>query len=198
MAIFAVRKQRINKCFQRSVVRSSVLAISAMSALLGCSSVVSAVDTNGGISPVAIAFPPGALVPYTPPTTNPPWYAYIFNEYLLVSVGLTNNSWAVPNINTDVPGRISFGTIAGNLRISQDDNQPLVGGISNVPSLFPGLLGLPEGQWPYGHGDGLTTTVDPTGNYMNYPAYLRAVVDGTQVNVGFDTAQNRWFAWERC
>ena len=184
MAIFAARKQNTKKHRSGATLKSSVVMVAALAGLLGSVESASAVDTNGGSAAVPIQFPSGGLVPYTPPTT-PPAYTFIYNEYMLVSVGISG-TWSVTGLNTDVPGRISFGTLAGNLRISQDDNQPLLGGVSNDPT---SLFGVSENQWPYGFGDGLTTTlVQGEGNYQNYPAYLRALVDGTtQVNVGFDT-----------
>lgn len=188
MAIFAARKQKIEKRVSGKNPKAFTIALGSVFALLGLSC-VSFADTDGGASPVPITFPSGGLVPFPPPST-PPWYAYIFNEYMSVTVGLTGNSWGVTTPNTDVTGRISFGTLAGNLRISQDDNQPLLGGIENLPG---SPFGLSENQWPYGFGDGLTTTTDQNNRrYMNYPAYLQALVDGTtRVNVGFETGQFR-------
>jgi hypothetical protein len=184
MAIFALRKQETKKYLRGSVVKSSVMTLGL---LLGLIPSVLA-DTNGGVSPVPINFSNGTVTPFPIPSSAPA-YAYIYNEYLLVTVGLTGG-WGVTTPNTDIPGRISFGTFAGNLRVTQDNNQPLLGGVESLGT--PGTF-LGNAQWPYGFGDGLTTSTNGANQqFVNYPAYLRALVDGTtQVNVGFDTAQYR-------
>lgn len=186
MAIFALRKQEQKRRLRRGLGKSSIVALGLLFGLTP----VAIADTNGGTSPVPINFSNGAITPFPVPTSNAPWYAYIYNEYMLVTVGLTG-TWNVTTPNTDIPGRISFGTFEGNLRVSQDNNQPLLGGVESINGAIGTTIG--EAQWPYGFGDGQTTTTNGSNqSYVNFPAYLRALVDGTtQVNVGFDTAQYR-------
>ncbi len=190
MAIFAVRKQKIANRSLRTATRLSVAALSVFMAL-SCSIPAARADTKGGVSPVPIIDLPSGNFFGWPPSTTTPWYAYIYNDYMLVTVGWTGALAPPqpPHATGDVAGRISFGTVQGNLRLSQDDNQALLGGVTKLSSVGP----PDDSQFPYGWGAGTTSTVGgPEGTYQDYPAYLRALVDGTtQVNVGFDTAQNR-------
>lgn len=192
MAIFALRKQELKKHVPGAF-RLPAVALGLMMALSGTTRSALA-DTQGGVISVPLpGLTLGSSFPWGPSSTTP-WYAYIYNEYILVTVGWTG-AWVPPippHVTGDVAGRISLGTIAGNLRLTQDNDQALLGGVTKDPATS--ALGVfDDAQFPFGWGAGQTSTVGGTeGTYQDYPAYLRALVDGaTQVNVGFDTNQVR-------
>lgn len=178
MAIFAGRKRWTNTPAGKDNRARAVLLAPAL--LLSLIPGSASADTTGNKG--AAVFPIGSspaptyqVTPYA--TTTPPTYAYIANEYLLLSIG-QNGTWGVTG--SDVPGRISLGTTGGSARTALDDNQPLNGFVTKTPNQVGGTDGA---VWPYAHSTG-----------SDFPAYLRAVVDSdtaNPINVGFDTAQYR-------
>lgn len=179
MAIFAGRKRSTNAPAGKDCcARTGMLAPALLLALIpGAASADTTGNKGGAVFPIGSApAPTYQVTPFVTPST-PPTYAYIANEYLLLSVG-QNGSWGVTG--SEVPGRISLGTTGGSARTTLDDNQPLSGFVTKTPGQAAGTDGA---VWPYGHSTG-----------SDFPAYLRAVVDGDSanaVNVGFDSGQYR-------
>jgi hypothetical protein len=168
MAIFAVRSQnkvRVERC---TAPWQLLLPIVASLALAAGLAQPSHADTSGNLGGTVFPLPTYRSVsdmPFAPPTT-PPFYGFIQNEYLFVALGDTG-SWGNGN---DAPGRIAIGNREGSLRTSADNDRSLMGYSDGR---------LPAAIWPYPYSNA-------TNGASDYPAYLRALVDGnTQVNVGW-------------
>jgi hypothetical protein len=152
-AVVAKRRRR-----QSPIARRALLAALAS---MGICAVAQADTTGNG---------PGIPIPATTVSTDAAW-GFIRNEYLLVSVGFTG-SYSVPNITSNIPGRISIGTTGGSPRTAADNGIPLMGRQATVGTLA---------VWPYAAS---------YADFGDFPSYVRVLLDGTnQVNLGFDTGQ---------
>ena len=180
MAIFAGRKRWTNAPTKKDWCAYAAALVPALVLALVPGGALADTEGNRGaaVFPIGVAPAPVYQVyPWAFSATNPPFYAFISNEYLFLSVGQFG-AWTPTG--TEVPGRISLGTTGGSARTNLDDNQALCGFVTKSSALPPGST---DGAvWPYGHSAG-----------GDFPAYLRAVVDNstTPINVGFDSNQYR-------
>lgn len=163
MAIFAEHRAR-----SRDHRNGRVAGAIALFALAGGNTLPAVADTTGG---AGSTIPGPNPLPGTP-SNPPPIWGHIENEHILVSIGYIN-TMAIGGVTLGVPGRISFGTVQGSRASTSDNNKPLAG--------FDFF-----GIYPYGH-----SFFGNIGAFvaLDYPAYLRAIVDGTQFNVGYDAAK---------
>ena len=147
----------------RAVKKTSIAILGAFATGILGTTVASADTINGG-SGIPGAVDPGGVYSTAPP----PSWNNIQNEYVFCNVGYAgtylSGTWALA-------GRIAFGNTGGSPSTSRDDNRNLCGfsdaGGRGSSAPYPSSSTTAVGDWP---------------------AYLRADIDGTQRNVGFTTA----------